>query len=174
MFGIESIVIDILLNFFSHDTINAFLNDPRTTATIIGTLIAISGALLGTFLLLRGMALTSDAISHTVLLGIVVAFMIMTTVFNQEPDTSSPWLIIGAATAGVATRRVDRVHLSLWISQTGCRLRASLSVIIRDFDHLDFAPSGECTYRRRCGHGRRNWCGVGKHQQPLPRKLWLR
>ena len=62
-----------------------------------------SGALLGTFLLLRGMALTSDAISHTVLLGIVVAFMIMTSWLGLEPTTSSPWLIIGAALAGVAT-----------------------------------------------------------------------
>lgn len=103
MFGLESILIDLLLNIFTREEINAFLRNPQHTATIIGCFIAISGALLGTFLLLRGMALTSDAISHTVLLGIVVAFMLMTAVFNQEPDTSSPWLIIGAAGAGVAT-----------------------------------------------------------------------
>jgi manganese/zinc/iron transport system permease protein len=83
--------------------INDFLRDPQHTAVIIGSLIAISGALLGTFLLLRGLALTSDAISHTVLLGIVVAFMVMTSLFNVEPDISSPWLIVGAAAAGVAT-----------------------------------------------------------------------
>src|SRR5690606_30301889 len=35
--------------------------------------------------------------------GIVVAFMVMTSVFGQEPDLASPWLIIGAAAAGVAT-----------------------------------------------------------------------
>ncbi len=103
MYGIETIFIDILLSLFSRDEINAFLRNPQHTATIIGTLIAISGALLGTFLLLRGMALTSDAISHTVLLGIVVAFMVMTSIFGQEPDLASPWLIIGAAAAGVAT-----------------------------------------------------------------------
>lgn len=103
MFGIESVIIDLLMNVFTREEINAFLRDPRNTATIIGTFIAISGALLGTFLLLRGMALTSDAISHTVLLGIVVAFMIMTGLLNQEPDSSSPWLILGAALAGVAT-----------------------------------------------------------------------
>ncbi|MGB1289305.1 MAG: metal ABC transporter permease, partial [Aggregatilineales bacterium] len=103
MMGLERIVIDILLMVISREELNAFLRDPQHTAVIIGTFIAIAGALLGTFLLLRGMALTSDAISHTVLLGIVLAFLIMTTVFNQAPDISSPWLIIGAAAAGVAT-----------------------------------------------------------------------
>lgn len=103
MMGLERIFVDFLLMIFSREEINLFLRDPQNTATIIGTMIAISGALLGTFLLLRGMSLTSDAISHTVLLGIVVAFMVMTSIFNLEPDTSSPWLIIGAALAGVAT-----------------------------------------------------------------------
>ena len=68
---------------------------------MLGALIAISGALLGTFLLLRGLSLTSDAISHTVLLGIVVAFMLMTEVFGLEGDISSPWLILGATLSGV-------------------------------------------------------------------------
>jgi len=103
MYAIENLVVQILLTFFSREEINLFFRDPQNTATIIGCLIAISGALLGTFLLLRGMALTSDAISHTVLLGIVVAFMVMTGVFGLEPDTSSPWLIIGATAAGVVT-----------------------------------------------------------------------
>jgi manganese/zinc/iron transport system permease protein len=103
MFEIEGLFIKFLLNFFSNLEINTFLRSPQNTATIIGGLIAISGALLGTFLLLRGMSLTSDAISHTVLLGIVVAFMVLTQLLGQEPDLSSPWLIIGAAAAGVAT-----------------------------------------------------------------------
>lgn len=103
MSGLERIIIELLLNIVTREEINAFLRDPQHTATIIGTLIAVAGALLGTFLLLRGMALTSDAISHTVLLGIVVAFMVMTGLLDQEPDLSSPWLIIGAAGAGVAT-----------------------------------------------------------------------
>ncbi len=103
MFQLEQALINFLLNFFPRAEINAFLRDPQNTATIVGSLIAISGALLGTFLLLRGMSLTSDAISHTVLLGIVAAFLVMTFLLNQEPDLSSPWLIIGAAVAGVAT-----------------------------------------------------------------------
>ncbi len=103
MYEIERFIIELLLKVFTRDEINAFLRDPQHTAVIIGTLIAVSGALLGTFLLLRGLSLTSDAISHTVLLGIVVAFMVMTGLLNQEPDLSSPLLIVGAAAAGVAT-----------------------------------------------------------------------
>ncbi|QPC84157.1 metal ABC transporter permease [Phototrophicus methaneseepsis] len=103
MNGVETLIIQFLMNFFTREEINTFLRDPQHTATIIGCMIAISGALLGTFLLLRGMSLTSDAISHTVLLGIVVAFIVMSSIFGLEPDTSSPWLIIGAAGAGVAT-----------------------------------------------------------------------
>lgn len=103
MMTLERWIIELLLNVASREEINAFLRSPQNTATIIGCLIAVSGALLGTFLLLRGMALTSDAISHTVLLGIVVAFLLMTDVFGMAGDTSSPWLILGASLAGVAT-----------------------------------------------------------------------
>lgn len=103
MFEIENIVIRFLLGIFSREEINAFLRSPQNTATIIGCLIAIAGALLGTFLLLRGMSLTTDAISHTILLGIVVAFLVMVNLFGMEPDLASPWLLIGAAAAGVAT-----------------------------------------------------------------------
>lgn len=103
MFQLEQWFIQFLLYFVSPEAVNSFLRDPRHTAIIIGTLIAVSGALLGSFLLLRGMALTSDAISHTVLLGIVVAFLVLLAVQGQAPDLSSPWLILGAAAAGVAT-----------------------------------------------------------------------
>lgn len=103
MMILERALIDLLLNIVTREELNAFLRSPQNTATIIGCLIAISGALLGSFLLLRGMSLTSDAISHTVLLGIVVAFLLMTEVFGMEGDTSSPWLILGAALAGVGT-----------------------------------------------------------------------
>lgn len=103
VFGIEELLVRVSIALFEIDAINALFRNPRTTARIIGALIAIAGGALGTFLLLRGMALTSDAISHTVLLGIVVAFMIMTRLFGMAPDLSSPWLIIGAAAAGVVT-----------------------------------------------------------------------
>lgn len=103
MFNIERFIIEFVTLFVDWQTINDFLSHPQNTAIILGALIAISGAVLGSFLLLRGMALTSDAISHTVLLGIVVAFLVGVHLFNMEPDLSSPWLIIGAALSGVGT-----------------------------------------------------------------------
>ncbi|MDE2747598.1 MAG: metal ABC transporter permease [Chloroflexota bacterium] len=103
MMPLERFLIEFLLNFLTRGELNALLRSPQNTATLIGCLIAISGALLGVFLLLRGMSLTSDAISHTVLLGIVVAFLLMTKVFGVAGDTSSPWLILGASLAGVGT-----------------------------------------------------------------------
>jgi manganese/zinc/iron transport system permease protein len=103
MHNVEQGLIQLLLNFISIEQLNAFLSDPQSTAILVGALVAISGALLGTFLLLRKMSMTSDAISHTVLLGIVVAFLVMAALPGVEPDISSPLLIIGAALAGVAT-----------------------------------------------------------------------
>ena len=103
MMPLERWLIEFLLNYLTREELNAFLRSPQHTATLIGCLIAVSGALLGAFLLLRGMSLTSDAISHTVLLGIVVAFIVMTDVFHLAGDTASPWLILGASLAGVGT-----------------------------------------------------------------------
>ena len=100
---IERAVIWLLLLFFDPDTLNAFLTDPRSLAILIGSFIAISGAILGTFLMLRGMSLTSDAISHTVLFGIVIVFLLLTWIPTTQPSLNSPWLILGAAAAGVLT-----------------------------------------------------------------------
>ena len=93
MVQIEEFFIPFLLNFFDQAVINSFLRDPQNTATIIGGLIAVSGALLGTFLLLRGMSLTSDAISHTVLLGIVLhrAPAAFASRVPLARDTSAAW-----------------------------------------------------------------------------------
>lgn len=110
----ERLIIDFLLNFMTVEQINALMRDPQTVAIIVGSLVSFSGALLGAFLLLRRMALTSDAISHTVLLGIVVAFLLMTGVLGMDADLSSPLLIVGAAAAGVAT-----VVLTELINQSG-------------------------------------------------------
>jgi manganese/zinc/iron transport system permease protein len=103
MSSLENLLIQALLEFFSAQDLNQFLGDQRTVAILVGALISISGALLGTLLLLRKLSLTSDAISHTVLLGIVVAFLILTEGLGQAPNLSSLWLILGAAAAGVLT-----------------------------------------------------------------------
>jgi manganese/zinc/iron transport system permease protein len=63
---------------------------------LVAVVVAVACSLSGVFLVLRRMALMSDAISHTVLLGIVLAFFI-------TQDITSPLLIFGAAAVGVAT-----------------------------------------------------------------------
>lgn len=62
----------------------------------IAAVTAAACALPGTFLVLRRNVMLSDAISHTVLLGIVLGFFL-------TGDLSSPWLILGAAAVGVLT-----------------------------------------------------------------------
>ena len=63
---------------------------------LIAAIVAVACALPGVFLVLRRMAMMSDAISHTVLLGIVIAFFI-------TKSLESPLLLIGAAIMGVIT-----------------------------------------------------------------------
>lgn len=63
---------------------------------IIASLVAIACAIPGTFLVLRRMAMISDAISHSILPGLVVGFFI-------TQDLNSPLLILFAAITGVIT-----------------------------------------------------------------------
>ncbi|MGQ0793387.1 MAG: metal ABC transporter permease [Deltaproteobacteria bacterium] len=63
---------------------------------LIAAIVAVACALPGAFLVLRRMAMMSDAISHTILLGIVLAFFI-------TEDLSSPLLIVAATLTGLIT-----------------------------------------------------------------------
>lgn len=63
---------------------------------LIAAVVATACALPGVFLVLRRMAMMSDAISHAILPGIVLAFFI-------TKNLSSPLLIIAAAATGVLT-----------------------------------------------------------------------
>jgi manganese/zinc/iron transport system permease protein len=75
----------------------SFLAD-RSFWEITAVLAAVASAcaILGVFLVVRRIALLSDAIGHVLLLGIVLAFLVVR-------DLDSPWLMVGAALAGVAT-----------------------------------------------------------------------
>ena len=72
------------------------MNLAQVEILIIAVLTSASCAIIGSFLILRKMAMMSDAISHTILLGIVVAFFI-------TQDLSSPLLIVGATLTGLVT-----------------------------------------------------------------------
>lgn len=63
---------------------------------VIAVLASVTCCLPGLFLVLRGTAMMSDAISHAILLGIVVMFLCVKSL-------TSPLLIVGAALTGVLT-----------------------------------------------------------------------
>lgn len=69
---------------------------PQIEILIIASLVAVTCVIPGVFLVLRKMSLMSDAISHSVLLGIVIAFFLVESLH-------SPLLIVGAAMAGILT-----------------------------------------------------------------------
>ena len=68
-------------------------------------------AVLGCFLVLRRMALLSDAIGHVLLLGVVLAFFV-------TRDLKSPLLMFGAAAAGLVTvALVERLTKSGYVKE---------------------------------------------------------
>jgi manganese/zinc/iron transport system permease protein len=69
---------------------------PDMEILAIAVVTAVAAALPGCFLVLRRMALVSDAISHAILPGIVLAFFV-------TEDLSSPLLVAAAAATGVVT-----------------------------------------------------------------------
>ncbi|MDR0999461.1 MAG: metal ABC transporter permease [Clostridiales bacterium] len=75
---------------------------PSFEIQLVAVIVSAACALPGTFLVLRKMSMMSDAITHTILLGIVLAFFL-------TRDLNSPLLIVGAALMGVAT---------VWLTET--------------------------------------------------------
>lgn len=83
------------------------MNSAQIEIQLIASLVAIACAIPGTFLVLRKMAMISDAISHAILPGLVIGFFI-------TQDLNSPLLIFLAALSGLIT-----VVLVEQIQQTG-------------------------------------------------------
>jgi len=69
---------------------------PTLVILLVASLVASSSALVGTFLVLRKMALLGDAISHSVLPGIAIAFLLTG---NRSPLP----MVLGAGALGVLT-----------------------------------------------------------------------
>ena len=72
------------------------MNSPQIEIQLIAVVVAVACAIPGVFLVLRKMALISDAISHSILPGIVIGFFI-------TQDLNSPLLILLAAFTGIIT-----------------------------------------------------------------------
>ncbi len=109
---------------------------------LVGTLCAIACALPGTFLLLRRMSMMGDAISHAVLPGLAIAFLLTGT-------RSSSWMFLGAALAGIFTALFTQ-----WITRFGKVERGAamgivfttlfalgLIIIKQSADHVDLDPA---------------------------------
>ena len=65
-----------------------------------GVLVSLSLGLIGCFLVVRGMALLGDALSHSVLPGIVAGFLVSAALGTAS--LHSPWILVGATAAGLA------------------------------------------------------------------------
>jgi len=63
---------------------------------LVAILVAIASALPGVYLVLRQLSLVSDAVSHAVLPGIVIAFLFV-------HDLASPLLLVAAGITGLLT-----------------------------------------------------------------------
>ena len=84
---------------------------------LVGSLIAVSCALLGSYLILRKMAMVGDAISHAVLPGIVIAYL-----FSGSRETLP--MLIGAAALGVLTT----VLIELFHKKSNLQMDASIGI----------------------------------------------
>jgi len=73
----------------------ALLAQIEVQIALTGALLAVSGALIGTFLVLRGQSLATDAIAHAIVLGIVVVWLLTGL-------RAGPVAVAGAAGAGLA------------------------------------------------------------------------
>ena len=113
-----------------------------TWIVIVGMLTAMSCALLGNFLVLRRMSMMGDAISHAVLPGLAIAFLITGT-------RASLAMFFGAAVVGVLT-----AVFTQWISRFGkvdqgasmgivftTLFALGLVLIVQAADHVDLDAS---------------------------------
>lgn len=108
---------------------------------LAGILCAVSAALLGNFLVLRKLSLLGDAISHAVLPGLAIAFLVT--------SSRSSWpMFVGAVIAGLVTAGATQ-----WIRQAGkvdesaslgvvftCLFALGLVLIVQAADRVDLDP----------------------------------
>jgi manganese/zinc/iron transport system permease protein len=76
--------------------IAAVFDSPDAMIVLTGLLVGASAALLGTFLVLGGRAMLTDAISHAIVFGIIVVWLL-------TRQLAGPVQVIGAALAGMLT-----------------------------------------------------------------------
>jgi manganese/zinc/iron transport system permease protein len=92
-----------------------------TWVILTGSLVGISCGLVGCFLILRRMAMLGDAISHSVLLGIVGAFLV-------SHSLDSITMLIGATLVGLLTAFLVQIF-----HQNGVQSDAAIGVVFTSF-----------------------------------------
>ncbi|MFD1671866.1 metal ABC transporter permease [Agrilactobacillus yilanensis] len=107
-----------ILNFIEAMGKYDFLQTAMITATMVG----IMSGLIGSFIILRGMSLMGDAVSHAVLPGVAVAFM-----FNLN-------LLIGASIFGV----LAAILIGFVATHSKLKTDTSIGVIFSAFYALGF------------------------------------
>lgn len=109
---------------------------------LIAVLAAIACAIPGSFLLIRRQSMLGDAISHAVLPGIALGFLVSGT-------RDSQWMFLGAAVAGVATAVFAQLLISVGRVDKGAALgivfttffAIGLVLIVQTADRVDLDPS---------------------------------
>lgn len=84
---------------------------------LTASLVGVTCGIIGVFLILRKMAMMADAISHTVLLGIVLAFII-------TQQVSGTPMLIGAIIAGLLTALFVQ-----WLHSLGLQQHAAMGIV---------------------------------------------
>ena len=117
---------DPLIPEFSYETV--FL-DPWTEGFpvwvwvwLMGFFVSLSCGVIGNFIVLRRMALVGDAISHSVLPGLVLAFLI-------SGSMEGPVMLIGAGVAGILTTvLIEAIH-----QNSRVKSNAALGIVFSTF-----------------------------------------
>ena len=112
-----------------------------TWIVIIGSLCAAGCAMPGTILVLRRMSLMGDAISHTVLPGIAIAFLVTG---SRDPTA----MLIGAVVVGLITAFLVQAIQSLGKVEVGASMGIVFTVLFafglvlmrQAIDHVDIDP----------------------------------
>ena len=108
------------------ETIRAMIVEPWTRDSLSvywpiiveGVMVSVALGLIGCFLVVKGLSLLGDALSHSVLPGIVVGFLI-------GGSLHSPWILIGATVVGLgAAFLVQSVHANSRVKED-----ASLGIV---------------------------------------------
>jgi manganese/zinc/iron transport system permease protein len=109
---------------------------------VITSLVALTCAIPGSFLLVRRQSMLGDAVSHAVLPGIAIAFLVSGT-------RDGGWMLVGAIVAGLATAMLTQVLRGVGGVDRGAALGVvfttlfalGLVLIVQVADSVDLDPS---------------------------------